>query len=78
MALYFVQVAESLLRIMREEAKLTQIQLSQKLGRPQSYVSKVETGERSLHLNELFDYSHAMGFSAQEVISRIERKYPFK
>ena len=37
----------------REEAALTQTQVSKKLGRPQSFVSKCESGERRVDFVEL-------------------------
>lgn len=37
----------------RNQAKLTQIQVAEKLGLPQSYVSKVERGERRIDAVEL-------------------------
>jgi len=44
------------LREMRVHSSLTQVQLAQRLGKPQSYVSKVETGERKLDFLEIRDY----------------------
>lgn len=41
------------LRRAREEAGLTQVQVAQRLLRPQSYVSKSESGERRLDVIEL-------------------------
>lgn len=41
----------------------TQSQLAGALGRPQSFVSKIESGERSLHLSEIFDYARALDVS---------------
>ncbi len=41
------------IRQVRKEAKLTQVQMSQKLARPQSYVSKYERGERPLDYLEV-------------------------
>jgi transcriptional regulator with XRE-family HTH domain len=38
---------------MRLERRLTQAELSSHLGKPQSYVSKYESGERKLDLLEL-------------------------
>ena len=41
------------LREARETAKLTQVQVAATLGKPQSYVSKVESGERRIDPVEL-------------------------
>ena len=45
-----------LLRDLREARGWTQEQLSRKLGRPQSTVSKIETGERRLDVCQFIDY----------------------
>ena len=37
----------------RKESKLTQVQVAKKLKKPQSFVSKFETGERRLEVTEL-------------------------
>jgi transcriptional regulator with XRE-family HTH domain len=44
------------LRELRENSGFTQVQLAQHLGKPQSYVSKVESGERKLDFLEVRDY----------------------
>jgi transcriptional regulator with XRE-family HTH domain len=41
---------------MRVHSNLTQVQLAYRLNKPQSYVSKVETGERKLDFLEIRDY----------------------
>ena len=41
------------LRKVRLEAGLTQVQAAQKLKKPQSYVSKIERGERRIDIVEL-------------------------
>ena len=46
-------VLQELLTEIRVNAQLTQKQLSQKLNRPQSYVSKYESGERRLTIIEI-------------------------
>lgn len=57
---------------MREERGLTQVQMAESLGKPQSYISKIESGERSLRLPELFGYAEALGMSAQELVGQLE------
>ncbi len=37
----------------RESARLTQLEVGEKIGRPQSYVSKCESGERRVDVVEL-------------------------
>jgi len=44
------------LREMRVRSGFTQAQLALQLGKPQSYLSKVETGERKLDFLEIRDY----------------------
>ncbi|MBP9222608.1 MAG: helix-turn-helix transcriptional regulator [Verrucomicrobiales bacterium] len=48
-----------LLRQIRIDAGLTQVQLAEKLGKPQSYVSKAEMGERRLDFIETLDFCEA-------------------
>jgi len=45
------------LREARRGANLTQIQVARKLGRPQSFVSKCESGERRLDAVELVEFA---------------------
>jgi hypothetical protein len=41
--------------VFREEAKLTQVEVAKRIKRPQSFVSKVESGERRVDVVELID-----------------------
>lgn len=45
------------LRSARLEAKLTQVEASKKLKKPQSYLSKIERGERKIEATELGDFA---------------------
>lgn len=57
---------------MRIESGLTQVDIARALCVPQSFVSKVETGERSLKLYEQFDYARALGISALALSERLQ------
>ena len=46
----------------RKESGLTQVQLAKLLSRPQSFVSKIERGERRLDVVEFFEVAEAIGF----------------
>jgi transcriptional regulator with XRE-family HTH domain len=45
----------------RRESGLTQVQLAERLSRPQSFVSKVERGERRLDVVEFLELAQAIG-----------------
>ena len=49
------------LRQAREEASLTQVDVAERLGRPQTWVSKCELGERRVDFVELEDWAAACG-----------------
>lgn len=61
-----------LLRGLREAAGLRQIELAERLDRPQSFVSKYESGERRLDLVELRAICHALDTSLVELVGRWE------
>ena len=60
----------ALLRDTRVEAGLRQVDLAQRLGQPQSFVSKYEAGERRLDIVELEQVCVACGVSLSDFISR--------
>lgn len=49
-----------------------QQQLAEVLSRPQSYVAKIETGERRIDTVELVEGSLALGISARELFKPVE------
>ena len=62
-----------LLRQIRHEAGLRQEDLAERLGRPQSFVSKYETGERGLDVLELYEVCEACGITLARFARRLER-----
>lgn len=61
-----------LLRAVRTEAGLRQVDLAEKLGQPQSFVSKYEVGERRLDIVELEQVCAACGISLMDFVSRFD------
>ena len=63
---------QRLLREVREEAGLRQTELAERLGKPQSFVSKYESGERRLDLTELHQICEVLGISLVDFVGRFE------
>jgi transcriptional regulator with XRE-family HTH domain len=61
-----------LLRQIRLSAGLSQVELAQRLGLPQSFVSKYESGERRLDLIEVYRICNAVGISMVEFVRKFE------
>lgn len=61
-----------LLRQIRAEAGLRQIDLAERLGQTQSFVSKYEKGERRLDLLELRQICEVVGIPLRKFIERFE------
>jgi transcriptional regulator with XRE-family HTH domain len=62
------------LRAARNRAGLTQIQLAKKLGITQSYLSKVERGERRLDLVQVRTWCQALGMSLAQFVADFESR----
>lgn len=63
-----------LLRRVREEAGLTQVELAAALGQTQSFVSKVERGETRLDVIQLRTVLSALGAGLPAFARRLERE----
>lgn len=62
-------IFQDMIREARLNAGFTQAKLAEKLGKPQSYIAKYETGERRLDVIELLDILDAFGGDAAKFIS---------
>jgi transcriptional regulator with XRE-family HTH domain len=62
-----------LLRDARKEAGLTQTELAEKLKQSQSFVTKVERGDRRLDIIQLRTICQTFGLTLAEFVSRLER-----
>ncbi|MEH6471014.1 MAG: helix-turn-helix transcriptional regulator [Halopseudomonas sp.] len=63
------------LRVLRLNAQLTQVQLAKSLNKPQSYVSKYESGERRLDLLEVMAICHACGVALERFSADLEKAF---
>lgn len=57
----------------REKAGLTQTELAERLGEYQSFVARLESGQRRVDVIELIRLSGILRFSAQKMVSAIEK-----
>ena len=57
----------------RKRARLTQQVLAARIGRPQSYISAVETGQQRLDIIEFIHLVHALGLDPAEVMRALAR-----
>ena len=63
-----------LLRTVRKDADILQEDVAKILERPQSFVSKYESGERRLDVLELYDVCGALGITLVEFVQRLQSR----
>ena len=63
-----------LLKEIRLKKNITQVELAKKLGVPQSFVSKYESGERQLDILELRQICQQIGITLESFIHKLEEK----
>lgn len=67
-----------LLRNIRSEKGISQVDLARRLKVPQSFVSKYESGERRLDVIELRSICLALGVSLQSFLEKLETRFTAK
>ncbi|WP_374452789.1 multiprotein-bridging factor 1 family protein [Phenylobacterium sp.] len=55
----------------RKSASLTQVELSQRLGRDQTFISLIERGQRRVDVIEFIGMAKAMGTDPTEVFAEV-------
>ena len=63
----------SLLREIRIEAGLTQMELAERIERDQTFVSKYESGQRRLDVLELREICQSVGITLEGFVRRLEK-----
>ncbi len=66
------------LKMMREKAGLRQGQIADYLGVTQTYISKVETGERNLTVDQLESVVNLYGYSLAAFADMVEDAHPIR
>ena len=64
-------VVGTCLRKHREEKQLTQREVAELMGKPQSFVSKSETGERKVSVIEICDFAMALEDDTTVIVEEI-------
>jgi transcriptional regulator with XRE-family HTH domain len=57
----------------RKEAELTQADVASRLGHNQSYVAKIESGQRRVDVVELLELAEAIGFDPVDALRAAQR-----
>lgn len=70
------EVFLELLQKARKDAGFTQEQAAKELNRPQSFVSKCESGERRVDIVELMQFCEAYGIPVDEFTRRLLAAIP--
>ena len=65
---------QELLKSIRMKSSLKQANVADQLGKPQSFVSKYESGERRLDLPELREVCLVLGITLSELVERFESR----
>lgn len=65
------ELLRTLLIKARKTAGLTQVEVADRLGRTQAYVSRYESGSRRLDVIEFFEVADAIGFNPVTLLRKL-------
>lgn len=60
----------------RKEAGVTQVELAERLGKPQPFISKVEKGVRRIDVIEFYAIARALRLDPVEFFARVVKSLP--
>src|SRR5438309_1939416 len=63
-----------LFRQARIDSGLTQVEAARRLGRPQSFISKCESGERRVDVVELVEFCRVYGIDPALIVNEIAKR----
>lgn len=70
----YSEVLKDLLKEIRRDRNLTQVELAAVLEQSQSFVSKYESGERTLNILEVRSVCRGLGVSFLDFCARLEKR----
>ena len=68
------QIFREMIVKIRKDADITQVQLAKELSKPQSYISKIENGERRIDLTEFIEIASILKIDTQKFIKTYQKK----
>ena len=68
------QVFREMIVKIRKDGDITQVQLAKELGKPQSYISKIENGERRIDFTEFIEIASILKIDTQQFIKTYQKK----
>lgn len=63
-----------MLKSKRQQKRISQEEMAKKLGVPQSFISKIESGERRIDVMELFRYCEGIGIDVIQFIKELSKE----
>jgi transcriptional regulator with XRE-family HTH domain len=72
------KILRTLLVTCRRDAGVTQVELAQRLGKPQPFISDIERGERRLDVIEFCAVASALGADPSELLKHLVDQLPRK
>ena len=57
----------------RKAAGMTQAQLADRLGKPRSFIARLESGQRRVYVVELMQLAEVLGFGAGKVVAAVRK-----